>query len=352
MNREFWQGKKVFLTGHTGFKGSWLSIWLHSLGAQVYGYSLPAPTEPSLFKAANVEKLVHHKIGNICDYPLLLAAMKEAQPEIVLHMAAQPLVRESYLNPIETYATNVMGTVNILEALRHLPSVKSTVIVTTDKCYENFEHDLGYGEHDPMGGYDPYSSSKGCAELVTSAMRRSFFYKGENSVASARAGNVIGGGDWAVDRLIPDFMRSFSKGDVVKIRNPHAIRPWQHVMEPLSGYMTLAEKLYNHGSDYASAWNFGPYEEDARNVNYIADKLVELWGDNSRWHLDGDNHPHEAKYLKLNINKAVNKLKWTPKFNIDECLKLTCDWYHGFYKNNEDAYTMTLNQIKTYEARK
>lgn len=351
MNRDFWKGKKVFVTGHTGFKGSWISIWLNSMDAKVFGYSLPAPTEPSLFKAAHVEKMIHHKIGNICNYEQLLAALREAQPDIVLHMAAQPLVRESYINPIETYATNVMGTVNVLQALREIPSVKSTVIVTTDKCYENFEHDMGYSEHDPMGGYDPYSSSKGCAELVTSAMRRSFFHNSPNAIASARAGNVIGGGDWAADRLIPDFMRSFSKGETVKIRNPHAIRPWQHVMEPLAGYLTLAEKLYLQGHDYTSAWNFGPYDEDARNVSYIADKLVSLWGDNSRWQLDGDSHPHEAKYLKLKINKAVSKLDWKPTFNIDECLQLTCDWYRGYYQNPQTALAMTLQQIKTYESR-
>lgn len=352
MNRDFWKNKKVFITGHTGFKGSWMSIWLHSMGAKVYGYSLPAPTTPSLFHEAEVEKLVHHTVGNICDYEKLLASLQEAQPDIVLHMAAQPLVRESYINPIETYATNVMGTVHILEALRHTPSVKSTVIITTDKCYENFEHDAGYAEHDPMGGHDPYSSSKGCAELVTSAMRRSFFFNSKNAIASARAGNVIGGGDWAVDRLIPDFIRSFSKHEAVKIRNPHAIRPWQHVMEPLSGYLKLAEKLYTHGHEYSSAWNFGPYEEDARNVSYIADKLVELWGGDSQWQLDGDCHPHEAKYLKLKINKAVKHLGWTPKFNIDETLKFTCDWYQNFYKNKSNAYTVTIEQISAYESRK
>lgn len=351
MNPLFWKNRKVFLTGHTGFKGSWLSIWLHTMGAEVYGYSLPAPTIPSLFHEAGIEQLLHHEIGNICDYNSLFAALKKAEPEIVIHMAAQPLVRESYFNPIETYGTNVMGTVHILEALRHVPSVKSTVIVTTDKCYENFERDIGYEEHEAMGGYDPYSSSKGCAELVTSAMRRSFFKSGTQAVASARAGNVVGGGDWAADRLIPDFIRSFTKNESVKIRNPYAIRPWQHVMEPLAGYLTLAESLYTHGHQYSSGWNFGPYDEDARNVEYIANKLVSLWGQNSRWTLDGEHHPHEAKYLKLNINKALKNLNWKPLFKIDECLQLTCDWYQTFYENPKSAYAMTVDQIKIYEAR-
>lgn len=351
MNPQFWKDKKVFLTGHTGFKGAWMSIWLHSMGAKVFGYSLPAPTTPSLFHEAKVDTLVNHEIGNVCDYKKLLSSLQNAQPEIVIHMAAQPLVRESYNNPIETYATNVMGTVHILEALRHVSSVKSTVIVTTDKCYENFERDSGYEEHEAMGGYDPYSSSKGCAELVTSAMRRSFFSHSQNAVASARAGNVVGGGDWAADRLIPDFIRSFSKGESVKIRNPYAIRPWQHVMEPLAGYLTLAESLYKHGHQHSSGWNFGPHDEDARNVSYIADKLVELWGDNSQWQLDGESHPHEAKYLKLKINKALKNLEWKPKLNIDECLQLTCDWYRSYYKNHGSAYSMTVEQIKFYESR-
>jgi CDP-glucose 4,6-dehydratase len=349
----FWTGKKVFLTGHTGFKGSWAAIWLHSLGAKVFGYSLPAPTQPSLYQKANISNLlIGEEIGDICDSDKLGAAMLDFQPELVLHMAAQPLVRYSYDHPVETYMTNVMGTVQVLESIRRTKSVRATLVVTTDKCYENFEVQDGYKEENPMGGYDPYSSSKGCAELVVSAWRRSYFTNSETFIASARAGNVIGGGDWASDRLIPDFMKHFSVGKKVLVRSPGAIRPWQHVMEPLSGYFLLLEKLYTSGAKFAEAWNFGPHDRDARDVRFIADKLMNLWGDGASWGLDDKQHPHEAKYLKLAIDKAIYQLGWQPTFDINETLKLTCEWYKEFYKFEGRAFEVTLEQIKLYEERK
>lgn len=352
MNKTFWAGKSVFLTGHTGFKGSWLSIWLHHLGARVHGFSLPPHTRPSLFAEAAIEKvLASHQVGDIRDFTELSDAIRNCNPDIVIHMAAQPLVRQSYVDPIETYEVNVLGTIKLLQALRYAPSVRSTVIVTSDKCYENVERASGYSENEPMGGYDPYSSSKGCAELVISAMRRSFFSDTENHIASARAGNVIGGGDWASDRLIPDFVRAIARNERVLIRNPRAIRPWQHVLEPLAGYLALAEMLYTGGAPYASGWNFGPHEGDAQNVAYVADSLVNLWGERAQWELDGDTHPHEATYLKLNIEKAISQLGWQPRLSLDESLKLTCDWYKGFYAQ-KDSYELTLNQIISYESEK
>lgn len=351
MNRDFWKNKKVFLTGHTGFKGAWASLWLHDMGAKVFGYSLSAPTEPSLYQAAGVASFVHEKIADITQYSVLSNAMSEVQPDIVIHMAAQPLVRYSYDHPIETYNTNVMGTISVLEAVRAVKSIKSVVVVTTDKCYENVEADVAYKEIDPMGGYDPYSSSKGCAELVVSAWRRSYFGDSSSHIASVRAGNVVGGGDWAKDRLIPDFMRHFAEQKEVLVRNPNAIRPWQHVMEPLSGYFTLAEKLYVEGKGYAEAWNFGPQQMDARNVEYIANMLSKLWGEGCRWRVDKGPHPHEATYLKLNIDKSRSRLNWRPILNIDETLSLTCSWYKDFYTNKASAYDITLKQIKDYESR-
>jgi len=351
---QFWKNKKIFLTGHTGFKGAWASIWLHQMGAKVFGYSQPAPTSPSLYDSAQVrELLAGETIGDICDSARLTTAMKDFAPDMVLHMAAQPLVRYSYEQPVETYMTNVMGTVHVLEAIRQTKSIKSVLIITTDKCYENFEIDSGYEESDPMGGYDPYSSSKGCAELVVAAWRRSYFAQSEVFIASARAGNVIGGGDWAQDRLIPDFMKHFNEGKKVLVRSPGAIRPWQHVMEPLSGYFLILEKLFTAGSHYASPWNFGPYEKEARNVEFIAERLTQLWGDGASWALDTTHsHPHEAKYLKLNIDKATQKLGWKPRLDINETLKLTCDWYKQFYQSKAKAYELTLEQIKNFEQRK
>ncbi len=353
MNPDFWRGKKVFLTGHTGFKGGWLSLWLQSLGAELIGYALAPPTNPSLFGIANIGKSMHSVIADIRDLNTLQATMRSAAPEIVIHMAAQPLVRYSYVNPVETYATNVMGTVNLLESVRHTPSVKAVVIITTDKCYENREWVWGYREYEPMGGYDPYSNSKGCAELVTSAYRSSFFNPDHFSkhgvaVATVRAGNVIGGGDWAQDRLIPDMLTAFAARLSVTIRNPNAIRPWQHVLEPLRGYLTLAEKLFNEGPGFAEAWNFGPNDEDARPVDWIANALVKEWGEGVSWQLDHGSHPHEATYLKLDISKAKGRLGWHPALPLKESLALIVAWYKE-YQHQADMRAFTLAQISSYQ---
>lgn len=354
VDSKFWNGKKVFITGHTGFKGAWATIWLHRLGAKVFGYSLPSPTSPSLYESAKISDLLSgEKLDNICNNESLLKSMIEFQPEIVLHMAAQPLVRYSYDYPVETYMTNVMGTVFVLESVRKIESIKAALVITTDKCYENFEIQDGYSEEDRMGGYDPYSSSKGCAELVVAAWRRSFFGVNGKSIATARAGNVIGGGDWALDRLVPDFIRHFSENRRVSIRSPNAIRPWQHVLEPLSGYFKLLEKLYLEGTPFAESWNFGPLEKDARDVKFIAERLVSIWGDGASWDLDKQQHqPHEAKYLKLSITKAIKKLGWQPTLDIDEALNMTCQWYKKFYLNKDDSYQLCIEQITSFEEKK
>ncbi len=349
----FWLGKKVLITGHTGFKGSWLSLWLQSIGAEVTGFALAPPTKPSLFEVAEVGKGVTSIIGDIRDLAHLRAAFAEHKPEIVIHMAAQPLVRYSYIEPVETYSTNVMGTVNLLEAVRSTSCVKAVVNVTTDKCYENREWTWGYRENEPMGGYDPYSSSKGCAELVTAAYRNSYFNpstfndKHSTAIASARAGNVIGGGDWAEDRLIPDIMRAITEGKPVHIRNQHAIRPWQHVLEPLSGYLLLAQKLYEEGAGYAEGWNFGPSDEDARPVQWIVERLTQSWGEGASWVLDGGEHPHEAHYLKLDCSKAKSLLGWHPRWHLDEALEKIVDWQKK-YQRGEDMKAVTLEQIDSY----
>ena len=353
MNAEFWCGKRVLLTGHTGFKGSWLSLWLQSMDAQVVGYALAPPTEPSLFEVAGVGAGMTSVIGDIRDLEHLRAVFAEHKPEIVIHMAAQPLVRYSYAEPVETYSTNVMGTVNLLEAVRGTPGVKAVVNVTTDKCYENREWAWGYRENEAMGGYDPYSSSKGCAELVTAAYRNSFFnsatfnVKHSTAIASARAGNVIGGGDWAEDRLIPDIMRAITQGRSVTIRNPHAIRPWQHVLEPLSGYLKLAQKLYEEGAAYAEGWNFGPNDEDAKPVQWIVEQLTQSWGEGASWLLDGGEHPHEAHYLKLDCSKAKSRLDWHPRWHLDEALKRIVDWQKQ-YLYGRDMRAVTIEQIDLY----
>lgn len=342
---KFWGGKRVFLTGHTGFKGSWLSLWLQNLGAQVTGFALAPATQPSLFDAAKVaEGMVSH-LGDIRNADAIEQAIVQDQPEIVIHMAAQPLVRYSYANPVETYATNVMGLVNVLEAIRKTPSIKAVVNVTTDKCYENHEIDRSYREEEAMGGYDPYSSSKGCAELVSSAYRRSYGIP----LATARAGNVIGGGDWAEDRLIPDILRAIEEGQPINIRNPLAIRPWQHVLEPLSGYLTLAEKLYQHGSEYAEAWNFGPAENDAKPVQWIVEHLTKHWGNDARWQLDGGNNPHEAHYLKLDCSKAKAQLGWKPRWDLSQALEKIMTWHQAFLAQS-DMKAITLQQIQTYSS--
>ncbi len=347
-----YNNRKVLVTGHTGFKGSWLCLILKKLGADVYGYALEPPTNPNLFKEANIAELITSFIGDIRDLDKLKKAILKVQPEIVIHMAAQALVRESYKLPVETYAINVMGTVNLLESCRHTPSVKAIVNVTTDKCYDNKEWHWGYRETEPMGGYDPYSNSKGCSELVTSSFRNSYFNPNNYSehgvaIASARAGNVIGGGDWAEDRLIPDFIRAISKGEEVKIRSPYAIRPWQHVLEPLTGYLSLASKLFSEGSRYAEGWNFGPDDKDARNVEWITDSICKLWADGAYYSVDTHPQPHEANYLKLDCSKAKAELGWVPKWDINTTLKSIVDWNKAFL-NGENIRKVTENQINEY----
>lgn len=353
MPPDFWRGKRVFLTGHTGFKGGWMSLWLQSLGAEVTGYALDPPTVPSLFDVANVARGMTSVIGDIRDLPGLLQAMRDAKPDIVMHMAAQPLVRYSYQNPVETYATNVMGTVHLLEAVRHATSVKAVVNITSDKCYENREWVWGYREDEPMGGYDPYSNSKGCAELVSAAYRSSFFnassYEQHGvAIATVRAGNVIGGGDWAESRLIPDILAAFEAGNPARIRNPHAIRPWQHVMEPLRGYLILAERLYQQGPGYAESWNFGPVDEDAKPVIWIVEQLAALWGVGASWRDDEVEHPHEATYLKLDISKARSRLDWHPALNLKQALQLVVDWSQA-RQAGADMRHHTLMQIRSYQ---
>ncbi len=348
VDTSFWKGKKVYLTGHTGFKGSWLSLWLQKMGAFVKGYSLDVNTTPSLFKIANVVDGMESEIGDVRDLKKLTKSMSNFSPDILIHMAAQPLVRFSYLNPVDTYTTNVIGTVNVLEAARKCPNLEAIVSVTSDKCYENKERDLGYKENEPMGGYDPYSSSKGCAELVISAYRKSFFSTEKTaSLASARAGNVIGGGDWAEDRLIPDILRAFENSQKVLIRNPLSTRPWQHVLESLSGYLVLAQELFLNGDKYAEGWNFGPKDEDCKQVSWILDNMANLWGDNAKWCLDKNNNPHEAVFLKLDCSKAANKLKWKPKLKLQETLKLIIDW-HKSYLKGDDLKKKCLIEIDRY----
>jgi len=354
MTPAFWQGKRVLLTGHTGFKGSWLSLWLQSMGTQLLGYASSPPTTPSMFEIAQVGHGMNSVIGDIRDLAQLQAVFFEHKPEIVFHMAAQPLVRYSYLNPVDTYSTNVMGTVHLLEAVRNTPSVKAVVIVTTDKCYENREWAWAYRECDSLGGFDPYSNSKGCAEMVSSAYRLSFFNPSnyaEHGVATAtvRAGNVIGGGDWAEDRLIPDMLVAFAQGHSVEIRSPSAIRPWQHVMEPLRGYLMLAEQLYMHGPSFGEAWNFGPYEQDAKSVGWIVEQLAALWGTSAQWKFAERVHPHEAHYLKLDISKARSRLNWHPALSLQETLELIIYWSKKL-EAGANMRQLTLEQLNTYQA--
>lgn len=348
VNPLFWRDKRVFLTGHTGFKGSWLSLWLQSMGANLCGFALEPPTTPALFMQANVGNGMSSIINDVRDYASLLAAMNSHKPEIVIHMAAQPLVRQSYIDPIETYSTNVMGTVHLFEAIRNVGSVRAVVNVTTDKCYENREWDWGYRENEPMGGFDPYSNSKGCSELVTSAYRQSFFSNGQIAVASARAGNVIGGGDWATDRLVPDILRSFSAGVPVSIRSPESTRPWQHVLEPLSGYLILAERLYSHGQEFAQGWNFGPHDDDVMPVSWIVKKMAAEWGNEADWKIDENPQPHEAKYLKLDISKAKAGLGWGPRWDLSQALSKIIYWQQGWIKG-ENMQKLTLKQISEYQ---
>lgn len=350
MKPAFWQGRRVFLTGHTGFKGSWLALWLGQLGAKVSGYALAPPTEPSLFALANIDdSLVQHTLADIRDLDAVKRAMASAKPDIVIHMAAQPLVREGYSDPVGTYAVNVMGTVNLLEAVRGTPSVGAALIVTTDKCYENSDALQSFRESDRLGGRDPYSNSKACAELVAAAYRQSFFAaRGETRIATARAGNVIGGGDWAKERLIPDLVQAFTQGSAPLIRSPHAVRPWQHVLEPLAGYLTLCEALWAGDAD--EGWNFGPGPDDAKPVSWIADRLAQLWGGKAHWTLDNNaGHPHEAAYLSLDIRKAASRLDYAPRWLLDDALASIVAWYKA-YAAGEDISRVTGEQIAAFQA--
>jgi CDP-glucose 4,6-dehydratase len=343
----FWSGKRVFLTGHTGFKGSWMSLWLQQMGAELTGFALVPPTVPALFDEARVAAGMTSVIGDIRDRETLEHALVAANPEIVIHMAAQPLVRASYLDPVGTYATNVMGTVHLLEAVRKASSVRAACIVTTDKCYENREWVWGYREDEAMGGYDPYSNSKGCAELVASAYRRSFFGEGRAAIASGRAGNVIGGGDWAADRLIPDILRAVETGEPVLIRNPLATRPWQHVLEPLSGYLVLCQALWNDPAATAEAWNFGPRDDDARPVQWIVEHMCSLWGQGAEWIRDQSVQPHEANYLKLDISKARMGLDWQPRWSLGEALEKIVAW-HRAWLSGDDMTARCHAEIAAY----
>ncbi len=343
----FWNKKRIFITGHTGFKGSWLSLWLMDQGADVYGYALEPKDNINLFVSLGGSKFFKGEYSDVRDFEKLQESISCFKPEIIFHLAAQPLVQDSYLNPIETYSTNVMGSVNLLEAARNNHSTRVVVNVTTDKCYENKEWCWGYRENESMGGHDPYSASKGCSELLTSSYIKSFYHSANIGLATARAGNVIGGGDWAVDRLVPDLINGLHKGNQIKIRNPNSIRPWQHVLEPLSGYMTLAEKLYDNPTMYSESWNFGPNDTDVKKVEWVANKICKLWGKGKSWTIDTNQRNHEAQSLKLDISKAKTLLDWQPKWSVVEALKKTVDWYHEYY-TRDNIKLFTLSQIEEY----
>jgi len=352
MFNNIYTGKRVFLTGHTGFKGSWLSLWLTNLGAEVCGYSLAPNTKPSMFEELNIEdKIAKSVIGDILDEEKLQQTINEFKPDIVFHLAAQPLVRLSYSEPVMTYKTNVIGSLNVLEAARHCPSVRAFVNVTTDKCYENKEINRGYREDEPMGGYDMYSSSKGCVEILSSSFRRSFLQEaGTMAMATARAGNVIGGGDWALDRLIPDCVRSINKGIDIEIRNPIAVRPWQHVLEPLSGYLLLGQKLLEDGKKYADGFNFGPNEDSVLTVAEVSQMACDFYGKGKV--IVGEKSPlHEAGLLMLNIEKAKTILGWTPTLTAKQAIQNTIEWYKHFYNKDTDMFKFTIEQIKEYESK-
>lgn len=353
-DKKFWKGKKVFITGHTGFKGSWLCLWLHSLGAELTGFSLEAPTTPNMFDLCNIEKMTNTIIGDVRDLQHLKSSLSKSDPDIVFHMAAQPLVRASYDNPLETYETNTMGTVHLMEGIRELDQKKTRVVIniTTDKCYENKEWIWGYRENESLGGYDPYSNSKACSELVTQAFRNSFFnpktYETHQvAVATARAGNVIGGGDWATDRLIPDCFRAILKGYPITIRNPHATRPWQHVLEPLSGYKVLAENMYKKGPEYSGAWNFGPDEKSEQTVEWIVKKICEKWGESATYEIVVENSVHEAHFLKIDCSKAKSILGWKPRWEIEEAIDKIVEWQR-VYKHGENLKAVSLKQLEQY----
>jgi CDP-glucose 4,6-dehydratase len=347
MEVNFWKNKRVFITGHTGFKGSWLSIWLNMLGAEVTGYALKPPTTPSLFKLSGIENEINSVINDIRDYDALLNAIKKYSPEIMIHMAAQPLVRRSYADPIETFEVNGMGTANILEAIRNVKGIKAVVNVTTDKVYENKESLTGYKETDPLGGYDPYSASKAVSEIITASYRRSFFDTSKTGIATARAGNVIGGGDWGADRLVPDFIRSILKEQKLFIRYPKAVRPWQHVLEPLSGYMMLAERLYSNGNKYSGPFNFGPDKKDTKTVEWLVKTLCVNWGMGASYAVDKKKHPHETTLLTLDNTRSKKLLGWRPRLSVEQALNMTIEWTKA-YKNKENMLKVCKEQIREY----
>ncbi len=348
IDKEFWKNKKVFITGHTGFKGSWLCVWLNKLGASVSGYALAPPTTPSLYDTANVSSCVNSFIGDIRDLKQLSSVLQEVEPDIVIHMAAQSLVRESYSDPIGTYTTNVIGVANLLEAVRCISSVKCVLNITSDKCYENKEWLWGYRENDILGGHDPYSSSKACAELISNAYRQSFFHESEIALATARAGNVIGGGDWAKDRIIPDAISSFIENKPLHVRNQNAIRPWQHVLEPLSGYLLLCEKMVKQPVNFTGAWNFGPNDRDAQPVSSLVDILTERWGNGAQWYSNKEDSLHEAHYLKLDCSKVKSLLNWKPVWSLERSVDETVNWYKAWHQKFDMA-EYTLRQIDIYQ---
>ena len=354
MVADFWKDKRVLVTGHTGFKGSWLSLWLRLAGARVMGLALPPPTSPSLFDVCRIADDIESVIGDIRQLATVQKAVTDFAPEIVLHLAAQSVVRASYKNPVETYETNVMGTVHVLEAVRHIKGVKAIVVVTSDKCYENREWAWGYRETDALGGFDPYSNSKGCTELVAAAYRDSFFSPGTYAqhgvaIATARAGNVIGGGDWTEDQLLPDVMRAVAAGRPVSLRSPGATRPWQFVLEPLDGYLTLAERLCSDGPQRMIGWNFGPEDKHAQTVQWIVQRVCEQWGPGAQWNKDTTDHPHEAGYLKLDSSMARTYLGWRPRLDLETALHWTVEWYRA-YREKADMRTITLEHIKRFMA--
>lgn len=346
IDKKFWKGKKVYITGHTGFKGGWLSLWLTKLGATVKGFSLPPKTDPSFYSLTNLNKLFDSEIGDIRNLDSLKKSIESFSPEIIFHLAAQPLVRYSYVDPVETFETNVLGTVNVLESAALNDSVESIIVITTDKCYQNDGRKEGYYESDPMGGRDPYSSSKGCAELVTYSYRKSFLAEKSKGVATVRAGNVIGGGDWSEDRLIPDIIRSFENNLEVQIRNPESTRPWQYILEPLRGYIMLAQNLNRDVNKYSSSFNFGPKSQDIKPVSWLVENMSKKW-DGSKWSIDKGNHPHEEKYLSLNIEKSNKYLNWEPIWNLDRTISCIIEWHDSV--GDVNMYDHSLNEIEAYE---
>lgn len=350
MNPEFWRNRKVLITGHTGFKGAWLSLWLQSLGAETIGYSLAPPTSPNLFELANVSEGMQSINGDVRDFEHLSEAMKRFQPQIIIHMAAQALVPVGYRQPLDTFDVNVMGTACVLEAVRRSEATQIVLIVTSDKCYEVTENSEPFREHDRLGGIDPYASSKACAELVVASYQHSYFPDSKNGprVASARAGNVIGGGDWAEDRLIPDTVRALICGTDIVLRNPNALRPWQHVLEPLSGYLLLIEKLWQGKTGLTGAWNFGPSEDDAQPVKAVVQRFLELWGSSNPWVLDGHQHPNETRVLRLDCSKARRELAWRPHWRLEQALAATVEWYKAFLAGR-DVRQLTIEQLNAYQ---